>query len=140
MRRILEKAQELAEELLASEEFRAYQEAEIELLNDEEVQGLLARLSRLEERLRRLDYATKEEGQQLAEEARRLRAEIQQHPAYLRFLKARQAFDRLVGLVMDAISFGLTGMERQAAGCGSGGCGCAGLVLPPSLRRPAAPA
>lgn len=141
MRQLLEKARELADVLLASEAFRAYQEAEIDLLNDEETQALIRRLYDCEARLRAFDYRTKEECQQLVDEVRRLRAEIQERPAYVRFQEARQAFDRLVGLVIDAISFQITGMERQDVGCGSGGCGCgAGLQLPPGGRRVAAAA
>lgn len=131
MRRVLEKARELADELLASEAFRAYQEAEIELLNDDDTQALIRRLYDCEARLRAFDYRSKEECQQLVEEIRRLREEIQARPTYVRYQQARQAFDRLVGLVIDAISFQLTGLERQDVGCGSGGCGCgAGLALP----------
>lgn len=136
MKRLIEKARELADELLQSEEFRAYQEAEIDLLNDDGAQELINRLYECEARLRAFDYASKEECQRLVDEVRELRATIEAHPAYARYQNARRQFDRLVGLVIDTISFGITGLQRQDVGCGSGGCGCgSGLDLPAAARR-----
>ncbi|REJ32395.1 MAG: hypothetical protein DIU82_12370, partial [Bacillota bacterium] len=44
---LLDTARELAEALTASEAFAAYEEAEIDLLNDDQVQALVERLEAL---------------------------------------------------------------------------------------------
>ncbi|HEY8449796.1 MAG TPA: hypothetical protein VIL95_04875, partial [Bacillota bacterium] len=64
------------------------------------------------------------------------RRALAQRPSYRRYIAARDAFDRLVGLVLDTISVDITGRPRGDVGCGSsGGCGCgSGLKLPSAPR------
>ena len=130
-------ARRLAAELLQTPEYAAFAEAERAFLTDAGVQAWIEELRGLEERLRGLVFASREEAEELRRRVAELKQAIASRPSHARFVAARAAFDRLVGVVLDAVHFGFTGTHRQEAGCGSSGrfCGCGSGLYLPSPRR-----
>lgn len=133
-------ARRLGHQLRETGEYRRLAEAERAFLLDEGVQAWIQELRDAEERLRGLGYASPAEGEALRRRVDELKDRIATRPSHAAFLKAREEFDRLMGLVLDTINLGFTGSQRDEAGCGTAGrsCGCgSGLYLPspPRIRQ-----
>lgn len=134
---VFQVARQLAEALLDSDEYHRYEEAEKRFLTDDQVLETIRALRRDEKQLRSLDYGTARQGQALKDRIEALRQEVARRPSYRDYMAARNEFDRLLGTILDAISFQITGAARPETGCGTAGanCGCgSGLNLPPPQR------
>lgn len=130
-------ARELASILLDSAEYRAYQEAEHRFLTDDNVLALIEQLRKDEALLRSFNYGSAEDGAALRARIEASRRELVSRPTYAEYMATRQAFDRLLGMILDTVSLEITGGGRPASGCGTTGsnCGCgSGINLPPPQR------
>lgn len=116
----LHTARELAEALLASEPFAAYQEAEIEFLNDDEAQDLLQRLALARARWQAAAVSDPTSARPLFEQVRALQAAVDANAAYARYQAARSAVDACVGRVLDEVSDLISGTTRRDVPCGAG--------------------
>lgn len=117
---LLDTARELAEALTASEAFAAYEEAEIDFLNDDQVQALVERLEALRARWRELADAAPEEAGLLARRLDDLEAEARANVVYRRYQAARGALESFIGAVLDEVSYLISGTTRRDLPCGGG--------------------
>jgi len=116
---VLRAARELAKVLADTEEYRAFEQADQELRQDEAAQRAIREYQKRQQTLRGM-IALGVLGDAERAELNRLRQEVHQQPSVVRY-SDRQA--RLAGLcqaVGDALSRQI-GMDFAAA-CGSGGC------------------
>lgn len=124
---VIDKAKELGEELVNSNELREMRDAELIMMQNPEAQEIIKTFNEKREMFRVLE----EKGQELTEsqksQADELESKMLDNPYIFNFFKAQQSFEKILeqinAIIGDAISGG-SGCSCDSDDCGS--CGCDG--------------
>lgn len=124
---VIDKAQELGEAILLSDELQNLRKAEAEMEIDSKAGSLLDEYKKLQLELVR---ATREKKDidtinSIKKQLLSKQDELNEYEVTLNFLKAKSAFDSLMKTVNDTITFKITGkVSCSPDKCGSCGGGC----------------
>lgn len=120
---IMEKASELAELIVGSDELAAMRKAEDAMNNDPAAVKILTEFQEKQQQV----YKAHMNGQELDAEDKRQVEEIEQkmgeNPSIRAYIEASEKFEHLMRSVNMVITRALSGEEEQGCGCGATSCG-----------------
>ena len=126
---MLERARELSSIISRSPEYLAYRKAENDLMQDAAVLSIAGdiaqRQSEMINSVNEADYDPKT-AVAAQQDLERLKAQLDQTPAYQSFLEKQRAFQKLMDSVYEALASQLGGAAASESGCSSDCSGCSG--------------
>lgn len=125
---VLRLARQLSRAMTECDEMEELRQAELEVLNDDELQAMLTEVLEKQDRLRLGQYDTVEEGTALRQRVTELERALAAHPTYFRYTNARKRVERLTKSVLNILSFSLTGHEQQGGCMQNHEAGPAGVI------------
>lgn len=116
MSKIAEKARELGELLVNSEEYLAKEKAESELEKDQEAVNLLNQFE-----VKQQQYSQNRDDKELLNELKQLRAEMLENETVKKYIQSQQNFNNLMNIVNRELS---QMINPNQAGCAPGCASC----------------
>ncbi|MBM7624115.1 YlbF family regulator [Sporohalobacter salinus] len=121
---IMDKAEELGDEILESSEYNELKAAEEAVESDETAKSLLDEFQAAQKRLQMAQANGQEVTQEQQQEIQSIQAKMQENEKIKEFMEAQQNFNKIMQTVNQVITSALQG-EEEAAADQCGGCsGC----------------
>ncbi|MGM0420056.1 MAG: YlbF family regulator [Bacillota bacterium] len=108
---LIEKAEELAEEIVDSSEFKEMKRAEKNITEDEEATELMQEFQSAQQRIQMAQMNGQEMGQDKQKEIQNLQAKMQSNPKIKNFIEAQQNFSKVMETVNQTISEAIENSE-----------------------------
>lgn len=125
---LFEKARELGELIILSEQNQKRENAKREFEQDEEAVSLMNEYSEYQNEVRikmESGYFSKEEFTQATEDLKTMGASIKKHPVAGTYIATENEYNAMVNQVFEILNYAITGEEPNEYECGeSCGCGC----------------
>ncbi|AGB40924.1 hypothetical protein Halha_0963 [Halobacteroides halobius DSM 5150] len=120
---IMEKAQNLADAIVNSEEYSNLRDAEAEVSKDESAQQLLQQYQAEQRKLQMAQMNGQEVNEDMKNDLQALQAKMQENTKVKELMDAQQKFNKVMETVNKVISGALSPEEENdAEGCGGGCC------------------
>lgn len=122
---IMNKAQELGDAIVASEEFEALKNAEKEMQADESAQKILQEFQAKQRMAQMAQMNGKGVSEDMQKEIQALQAQMQENAKIKQFMEKQQDFNQIMQQVNDVLTTAMQGEEEGCAegdSCGGGCC------------------